>query len=250
MKKKIITKPYEALSVIYDHLMKNVRYDFWAEYIHIIVKDYIPKKPKVLELAAGSLKFAKRIKSHFKNIVVSDLSYNMLHSPSGIKFPSVCCDMTLLPFKKKFDLVISSFDSVNYLTSKAKLLMLFKEVERVLNDDGVFTFDVVLENNCISYEKFANRSGKYRGIKFEQISNYDRDRKFHKNIFNIFLPTGEAVTEIHKQKIFPFFTYFEIIAKTNLYVVDCYKTFTFEKADSESERAQFILKRKSSNGNN
>lgn len=249
MKKKIISKPYEALAVIYDHLMKNVRYDFWAEYVHIIVKDYIPRKPKVLELAAGNLKFAKRIKSHFQSIIVSDISFNMLNMSKGTRIPRVCCDMTALPFKQKFDLVISSFDSVNYLTTKAKLTALFKEVEKVLTEDGVFTFDVVLENNCISYEKFANRSGQYKGIDFEQISNYDRDKHFHKNIFKIFLPTGESLTEIHKQKIFPFFTYFEVIAKTNLYVVDCYKTFTFEKADQESERAQFILKRKQDHGN-
>ena len=125
---------------------------------------------------------------------------------------------------------------------------MFKEVEKILNDDGIFTFDVVLENNCISYEKYANRKGTYKGINFEQISNYDREKKFHKNIFNIFLPTGETLTEVHKQKIFPFFTYFEVIAKSNLYVVDCYKTFTFDKADADSERAQFILKRSNQNG--
>ncbi len=248
MKKKIITKPYEALADIYDHLMKNVRYDFWAEYIHILVKDYIPRKPKVLELAAGNLKFAKKIKSHFKNIIVSDISFNMLTN-SKTMIPRVCCDMTALPFKQKFDLVLSSFDSVNYLTSKSKLTALFKEVENILTEDGIFTFDVVLESNCISYEQFANRSGKYKGIDFEQISNYDKEKKFHKNIFNIFLPTGESVTEIHKQKIYPFYTYFEVIAKTNLYVVDCFKTFTFDKADADSERAQFILKRKQKHGN-
>jgi len=214
-----------------------------------MVKDYIPKRPKVLELAAGNLRFAKRIKKHFKSIVVSDLSYNMLHSSRGIKFPRVCCDMTALPFKREFDLVLSSFDSVNYLTSKAKLLQLFKEVEKILKEDGIFTFDVVLENNCLTYEKFANRKGNYHGVNFEQISKYDKEKRFHKNIFNIFLPTGESLTEVHKQKIFPFFTYFEVIAKTNLYVVDCFKTFTFEKADQDSDRAQFILKRKHKHGN-
>jgi SAM-dependent methyltransferase len=248
MKKKIILKPYEALAVIYEHLMKNVRYDFWAEYINFIVREYLPRKPKVLELAAGNLKFAKRIKTHFKDITVSDISYNMLHSSSPARIPRVCCDMTALPFKKKFDLVISSFDSVNYLTTKNKLLTLFREVEKILNDDGIFTFDVVLEKNCISYEQFANRKGTYKGINFEQISNYDKKKKFHKNVFNIFLPTGESVTEIHKQKIYSFYTYFEVISKTNLYVVDCLKTFTFEKADSESDRAQFILKRSRQHG--
>jgi SAM-dependent methyltransferase len=249
MKKKIINKPYEALAVIYDHLMKNVRYDFWAEYIHILVKDYVPRRPKVLELAAGNLKFAKKIHSHFKNIIVSDISFNMLSNSARTLIPRVCCDMTALPFKGKFDLVVSSFDSVNYLTTKSKLTALFKEVENILTEEGIFTFDVVLENNCITYEQFANRSGNYKGIDFEQISNYDREKKFHKNIFNIFLPTGESVKEVHKQKIYPFFTYFDVISKTNLYVVDCLKTFSFEKADAESERAQFILKRKRKHGN-
>lgn len=53
----------------------------------------------------------------------------------------------------------------------------------------------------------------------------------------------KPIVETHKQKIFEFETYFEIAEKCNLYVADCFKTFTFQKAKPTSDRVQFIMKR-------
>jgi len=43
--------------------------------------------------------------------------------------------------------------------------------------------------------------------------------------------------------IYPFETYFELIPKAGLYVVCCYKAFSFVKGNSSSERLQFIVKK-------
>ena len=53
--------------------------------------------------------------------------------------------MTNIPFNSEFDLILSTFDSVNYLTSGKKLLSFFKESQRLLNDDGILTFDASME---------------------------------------------------------------------------------------------------------
>lgn len=58
------------------------------------------------------------------------------------------------------------------------------------------------------------------------------------------LHNGETITEIHKQKIYDFYYYFEVIESCNLYVMECFNSFTYKDADENSERVQFIVKRK------
>jgi len=58
-------------------------------------------------------------------------------------------DMRNLQFKKKFDGVVSLFDSINYLTTEEDILKNFRSVESILNDNGIFIFDVCTETNSI-----------------------------------------------------------------------------------------------------
>lgn len=224
--------------------MRFVSYKWWARYIFFISKKHLNKNPKVLELAGGNCSLAKYLKKQFYFYVVSDISLNMLKS-STVNVNRVCCDMTNLPFNSKFDLIISTFDSVNYLTSKKQLKSLFEEVGNILSDDGIFTFDSSLEKNSYKHQKYAdNHKGKIDGYYFNRKSVYMPAGRIHKNIFSIKKPDGEIVTEVHRQKIFPFQTFFDISEKSGLYVVNCYKAFSIQRGSSKSDRVQFVMKRK------
>src|SRR4030067_1225235 len=134
--KKIKTKPYKKLALVYDHLMNHVNYDLWTKYVHKICKDLVYKDANVLELAGGNGKFSNIFQKYYSNILVTDKSIEMLLSKQS-GFSKVCCEMISLPFKKKFDLIYSTFDSVNYLIKEKDLLKLFIEVKKILNDDGI-----------------------------------------------------------------------------------------------------------------
>lgn len=243
---------YNKLAEIYNYVMNSVRYDMWAEYIFSISEIYIPDKNKerVLELAGGNCNFANYFVRYFPNLIVTDLSKQMLLNSMNKKIKRVCCDMTLLPFKKNFELIYSTFDSVNYLTQKKSLLNLFKQVEKILSDDGIFTFDVSLENNSFKHIKHPVRKGTYKGINYLHKSIYDKEKKIHKNIFEIEFQNGEKFKEIHKQKIYPFEIYFQVIEKTGLYVAECFNTFSFDNANACSERIQFIIKNRKNDASN
>ena len=121
------TKPYQALPLIYSHLMKRIKYDKWADYLYELVKINCPKKSKVLELAAGDCSFAKYFIKYYPSLTVSDISRSMLSMDNHIK-NKICCNMLYLPFKSKYDLIYSNFDSINYILSVKLLLKLFTEV--------------------------------------------------------------------------------------------------------------------------
>jgi len=150
--------------------------------------------------------------------------------------------MTSLPFYNKFDLIYSTFDSVNYILSKRKLLTLFLEVKKVLSATGIFTFDVSLEKNSLDFEGSYTVEGKINEFSFTRKSKYNSSSRIHKNIFIITDEFGNVKKEIHTQKIYKFETYFDIIAKAGMYVVECLDAFTFNNGNQNSERAQFIIK--------
>jgi len=240
----MLEKPYKNVSFIYSHLMRSIDYVKWANYIFELSKELKRKPKNILEIACGNGKIAELLAKKFKNYTSCDYSLNMLKQVSSKRNSRVCADMAALPFNFTFDFIFSTFDSINYITNRTSLQNFFNEVAKCLSEDGSFTFDVSLEKNSLKYVRYLNRSGKFNGIKFSQKSNYNKKNRIHYNYFDITFSNGTKVQEIHKQKIYHFNDYFDLIENTSLYVSKCYDAFAFKQATSDSERAQFVLKRK------
>ncbi|KAB2843986.1 MAG: class I SAM-dependent methyltransferase, partial [Melioribacteraceae bacterium] len=219
-------------------------YKDWAEYIFSINNNNKIKKEYVLELAGGNGKLTSFLKEYFPKIIFTDLSKEMIINSECQPELRLSCDMRAFPFKIKFPLIISAFDSINYLMSKEQLNKLFENIYNSLSDDGIFTFDASLEKNSIKNERRLNRKGKFNKIKYVQKSIYDNSSKIHYNYFEIILDNGEIIREVHKQKIYEFTEYFSVIEKNGLYVKNCYDSFSFDDADENCDRVQFVVKKR------
>lgn len=236
-------KTYEKVSVIYDGLMKKLDYDSWAKYILLIAEDNVYSKAKILELASGNCKMAKIITDRYKNYYATDISFQMLVSSRNNELKKVCCDMTLLPFKTKFNFIFSAFDSVNYILNQRSLLNLFKEVNNLLSDDGIFTFDVSLQNNSLNFITRKSTEGQHKGNWYQLLSKYNKRSRIHYNNFYIWNESGNKFKEMHKEKIYDINTYFKLSEKAGLITESCYDCFTFNDVNSKSKRAQFVMRK-------
>lgn len=238
---------YTTLSLVYSHLMRSVNYKSWAKYIHSISKEHFKNKINVLELAAGEGKLAEHLQNYFKNIIISDISINMMKIRNHLTFQKVCCDMMFLPFSNKFDLIICAFDSINYLTSRNKIIKFFSEVRNVMNENSIFTFDASLLNNSTKGISSANTEGYTKGVYYKQVSTFNPESRIHKNEFIIKDKSGKTTKELHKQKIYDFDFYFDAAERSGLSVLECFEAFTFKEARFYNERVQFILRKNNSN---
>lgn len=224
--------------------MKSVDYSFWAKYIKEIHSTLGNKNDVALELASGNCKLGKYLSREFKTLYLSDFSFEMLRLNRS-KHESICCDMSHLPFKNKFDFIFSAFDSVNYLSNEKKLQDFFNHIKLNMSIEGYFIFDVSLKHNSIKHLKNLNRKGRYRGIEYKQISEFDDINRLHTNKIEIKLNDGKIYKEVHEQKIYDFYYYFEVLELSGLFVAECFDAFSFNDGSSDSERVQFIVKRKS-----
>lgn len=235
---------YKYVSLIYDDFISNlIDYKFWAKYIYQLIKKFSLSKNYVLEIASGNCNLSRYLHKKFPNYVVSDLSLSMLKNCKVNTKLKVCCDMLQLPFKKKFDIILCSFDSINYILSKKKLSLFFKEIYKTLNDDGLFIFDAALIKNSYHHQKYALKQKKVKNIIIKRESIFIPKSRLHKNIFNFYLPNGIKVKEIHKQKIYDLYELFEIIDKNRFIISACYNAFTFDDCKPYNLRAQFVIKR-------
>lgn len=234
--------PYKVVSMIYDHMMHRLSYSEWANYIIDIKTFYKNDAEKFLEAACGTGKLNLYLEKSFNDIVLLDISKSMLERiPYNKK--RVCADMTRQPFKSNFDFIYSTFDSINYITDEEEIVKYMGEIRNILSDDGIFTFDASLESNSIKNVKRLNRTNKFKGIEYKQVSKYEKELKLHRNSFRMKLANGEIIEEVHTQKIYDFEFYFDAAERAGLHVLDCFEAFTFEDANDESERIQFIMKK-------
>lgn len=237
----MVDKNYSHVATIYDYLMRDINYSDWAEYLNTLFENYGNCGYKILEIACGTGKLANSMKKYFSNIFISDLSINMLEFSNAKN--KVCCDMRYLPFQNHFDFIYSTFDSVNYLLTTEDLQKHFLEIEKILSEDGIYTFDVSLEPNSINNIEQLNRIKTFENYSFQQISSFDRTKKLHTNKFLFFKDGSQIAEEIHLQSIYNLDIYFDIIDKTNMFVVECFDSFSFKDVSLNSERAQFIIKK-------
>ncbi|MBT8380215.1 MAG: methyltransferase domain-containing protein [Ignavibacteria bacterium] len=232
---------YNKLSYVYDGLMKSVDFNVWTRYILDIAKINATKNSSFLELAAGTCRMAVKINTVYPDLIATDFSLPMMQIDKKNSLKKVCCSMLNLPFKTKFDFIYCTFDSINYLQTKKELITLFSEIESLLDGDGVFTFDASLENNSLEFTEEQVTEDKFDGNSFKRINCYDKEKRIHTNIFYIKNADGKKYKEVHKQKIYEFETYFNLINKAGLLVKECYDGFTFSDGSPESERVQFII---------
>ncbi|MDP2303731.1 MAG: class I SAM-dependent methyltransferase [Ignavibacteria bacterium] len=234
---------YSTLAQVYSHLMRKVTYDKWAEYLTDLIDPFFDETASVLEIAGGNGSLANHLSINYKNYILTDLSIEMLKSNLNNRIKSITCDMTQLPFKRKFDVVVCAFDSVNYILIKKKLAKLFTEVYNVLNENGIFLFDVSLEKNSRRHALKKYRPAKFKQIRYEQNSYLIESKRLHVNDFKITLPDGKVFNEKHYQKIFRLNDYFYAIEKAKLYVCDCYENFGNRIGKETSPRVQFVVRK-------
>ena len=151
--------------------------------------------------------------------------------------------MTAIPIKAKFDFIYSAFDGVNYILKKKALTSLFSEVYRLLDEKGIFTFDVSLERNSLNVIISDCIEDHHNGLWFQRIGQYNKISKIHYNKFYIRDDSGIEYKEVHKQKIYDISTYFKLAEKAGLYTEYCFDCFTFKDVNQKSQRAQFVMRK-------
>jgi SAM-dependent methyltransferase len=246
----IAAQPYAALAPYYQRVMEHVDYASWADYLTLLLKTHRKEPESLLELGAGSGLLA----CHFhpasvKFRVTTDISYEMiaLANPEYAGYRAVA-DASALPFMRSFDMILMTYDAINYLSSMG-VQSLFSEVHRLLSEGGVFIFDVTTEHNSLTYFSEATSVDEFPGEAFVmRRSWYERSTREQYNHFDFFECNTEGLyshkTETHCQTIYPLNFFAETARTASLEVEAMYADFRLKTDVARANRVFFILSRK------
>ena len=198
---------YYQLAKSYDRQLKDKltrkMYREWVENLNNAIKKYNIKTGILIDLGCGTgITTIPWIKK-FDKIIGIEISKPMLEEAikksSQVKW--INQDIIHLNVKERVDVVTCHFDVLNHILRKKELQKVFDNVYRVLNNDGIFIFDMMSPESFIWLEKkdkidkISERSyskeevkemlikSKFKILQVKKQKTPEWDKKPRRNIF-------------------------------------------------------------------
>jgi len=241
-------KPYSNIARYYDILMKDVSYDKWVEYIMDTIELYNIKTTPLLDVTCGTgnsmLPFVKKKK---KPLVGVDNSMEMLkvakEKESGLVL--VQANAMRLPFTNQFNLVVSMFDSLNYILKLEELIEAFSSIKEVLKPGGHFLFDL---NTPYGLKFVSGRDVREENKNLMSVwrNVYKKDSKIltlHLTLFVKKDANWHRVDEIHKEKGYSEEEIKYGLKTLDFQVIDAFKCFEHSRTDRFTKRILYIARK-------
>jgi SAM-dependent methyltransferase len=223
---------------------------FYEDYFEFIMRTLgkLGLTPKtVLEIACGTGKLAKIFLDKGYSIEGLDISRSMLTVAKKKGLKVYQGNMVDFELNKKYDLILCIFDSLNYIQEASELQQCFKSVNKHLNQDGLFIFDM---NSDFKINKiipdFKTEYYKVGDIETVWLNSHETDTWISEMIFFEKTKDGKYVRfcEKHIEKAHKIGIVRKLVKKADFEIVESHSDFQFSKIRRNSKRWFFICKRR------
>lgn len=242
------TTPYTGLARHYRQVMAHVDYARWGNFLLKVLQQQERYPVSMLELGAGNAILSRHfIPPTLKLRVTSDLSWDMLAdaqpATAGL---CVVADARNLPFRGSFDLILMTYDAINYLDTRG-IRDLFKRARSLLTPKGCFIFDVTTERNSLRYfEDVTDAIDVDNGLLVRR-SWYESEERIQYNRFDLFEKNRREnyrrIEELHTQYIYESSELEEMARSAKLRVCARYGNFTMQSPSATADRIHFVLEK-------
>jgi len=239
-------RPYEKFSEVYDFVTADEFYIDYFEFIKKILKEMTFKPKKILDLACGTGRLAKLFLDSGYDVEGLDISESMLEVAKKRGLKVYLSNMVDFNLKKKYDLILCTYDSLNYILQESSLQKCFNSINKHLNQEGVFICDMnsyykinkVLPEYKVDYYDFDDATELIwlnrhepdfwigEVILFKKTEDGKYERFYEKYI--------EKAYQLNKVK--------KLLKKANFEILANYSDFEFNKIKRDSKRWFFVTK--------
>lgn len=140
-----MSQNFKLYSQYYDLLYSDKDYAAETDYLVNLINLYGSQGNKIIELGSGTGKHANLLAEKGYQVLGIERSAEMVEiadqaKKAGVNFQ--IADITEFKTDISFDIALSLFHVISYLTNNENLIKTFKNVHHCLNKDGLFIFDV------------------------------------------------------------------------------------------------------------
>jgi 2-polyprenyl-3-methyl-5-hydroxy-6-metoxy-1,4-benzoquinol methylase len=235
---------------IYERLAQVYEIGGWGKFaeqyvglIEQLFNEYGIKQARILDVACGTGILALAFAKQGHSVHGIDSSHEILALAraklSGIANVSFDAQsMTDFKVQSEFDLVICTFDSLNYLITIAELKSMFGCVAKSLRKSGLFVFDSNTHQHYLSVGK-VSQNHKIGSESFSQECSYDPLRKKAVTIFKF----ADGAEEIQQQRPYDLSELSPILSNSGLKVIKALSWFDNTPYNKESKRLICVTQR-------
>ena len=173
------TREFVAIAPLYDELMTGVPYYEWISYLRKLLKEWKAEPTRVLDLACGTGNVSELLHGAGFAVTGVDIAPDMIAearrkaSEKHLPILYYVQDAAALDLPcKSFDLCVSLFDSLNYITVPTQLSAAIKGVARHLAPQGVFVFDMNSEYALVNGFFAQDNLGTNARLRYDWDSDY------------------------------------------------------------------------------
>lgn len=223
----------ERFSKAYDSVYGNISYDRYADFIVLCAERYLHRKAQelsILDVACGTGKLVSCLSQRFFTVEGVDGSADMVRHAQK-QFPNIpfsVQEFETLNMGHPYDMVVSTFDSINYLLDETALQRGFDRIRNHLKVDSLFVFDFNTEkrnlNGVVEQSGFLYDNKTENGIWTVTISRKD----------------GADFREVHRERLYSLKEMFSVLHASGFAVEDLFGQ-TFEKADKPEQLERLIV---------
>ena len=249
---------YDLLAPVYDEINGELDYKKWADFIEKTAIENLKRRPElVLDLASGTGSMTLELASRGYDMIGVDYSTEMLGvareraEKSGLSVLWLCQDMREFELYGTVDLVVSTLDSINHLTTDKDLKKCFSLVHNYLNPDGIFIFDI---NGKYKFENiYADRCYSIETNESVCVWQNEYNAKtrlcnFYISLFNE-LPNGDyrRYDEEQTEKMYLISDMKKALTGAGFEFIGAYSDFENTEATDGDERIYIVAKCKKEN---
>lgn len=239
-------------SNVYDKL-QDADYDKFYTYYKSVFSKFNLKPKLVLDLGCGTGSIAVKMAKDGYDMIGLDLSFEMLDvarkkaEKENVDILFLNQDMTDFELYGTVDAIISSMDSINYITEEGDLSKLFKLCHNYLNPDGLFIFDInseyklkeILGNNTFTYEE--------DNIFYVWQNSFDESQNICCFMLDFFIKDEngkyDRFSEYQEERVYTQKEIKNAADFAGLTMLGCFGDFDFSKPEKSSERLFYVFKK-------
>ncbi len=250
-------QPYNKLAQIYDDVMKHVDYFIWGQFILAALLDEglpIPNEhlsASVLDCACGTGIIGVQFALMGFDVECTDASADMVSvGRARVEGMKKIPEFKVQRFQdlsahERFDAVICSYDSINYLTELSELNDFLVRVRDSLKPGGFFVFDICTEYNSLRH--FASNHFHYENAEYlvRREAHFVKNERIQENRFWISFNDEPDVVfhEYHRQKVYSISEIEKAIKDSGMLMKQKYGDFSRKQPNRRTLRVHFICKR-------
>lgn len=246
-------KSYSELAPVYDQLMSHVNFKGVTEFYLDLARLHKWKGRHILDLACGTGNITLELFRQGYSVTGIDLSEDMLTMAeekvraAGFKADFYCQNMINFQVPGTYDLVISAFDSLNYILEERELKQAITGIHKALTPGGLFIFDVHSEYKF--KEVFGNNTFTYSSPEYSYIwqNRYDNKKNVCSMSLDIHIQVKKdlyrRIEEYHQERCYSPEQLETLLEDNGLKVLAVYGDQKMKKPGPKAERIFFVAQK-------